>query len=268
MLRLFARELKRYLRWPWVLLALVVICIPLYFGVTQARTSVLRDELDLFAAMITNPVVLVFPVIITILTARGLASELKSRYLAYTRTRMDVRERLVVKLLAASAVAFGLLFTYCLLAFVAAFYLLPAMELTAFDPVLYGLSAETVVEDSYGRATYTSFLVLGPITYGVLYSAWVGLSAAVFAALGLAALLLVRNRILAFAVPWLVYIGQTIVFALLDLPNLGLLYSIFPFGLTPVSTLAGVAPVVILALLVACAWTTIISRYKSVDVLV
>ena len=114
--------------------------------------------------------------------------------------------------------------------------------------------------DSWHRATLSQWLETGTWVYGFAYSVWVGFCAAVYAALGLASLLLLRRRAVAMAVPFLVFFGQTVAAQLGGVPQWTLDASMFPFGLVQAPVVVGLAPTLVLAVLVGVLWVVVLRR--------
>jgi hypothetical protein len=103
------------------------------------------------------------------------------------------------------------------------------------------------------------------MTYGVLYSAWVGFCASIWAALGMAALLLVPNRALALALPFVIYFAQFVAASLAGNVRGSFVASMFPFGYQQTTILAGVTPMLVLAAIVGAGWIALLRRLPFVE---
>lgn len=249
----------RALRPYTIVLAAVVILLPVGFGLLRFRGVDFRDDLDFYALMMASPIFLVFPLIATVLACTGLYQDLGHRFASYKRLRMRPSKYVVSNYANAAAISFVVFFLFAFVPFILAFLVWPLVGDPHVDPSGYGLhTAYQVVQDSYTRFSYTSILKFGALAFGVGYSGWLGLCAAVYACIGVTSLLIVRNRVLAMAIPFLVFFVQTLVAALVGSPQLGLAYSAFPFGLQQSPVWLASSPTIVLAIAAAVAgWATL-----------
>lgn len=241
-----------------VLLCLLIVAVPVVLGSSGIGGVVLRDNLDVYSRMMGSPLELILPLIAVLAGCLGFYQEIGNRFASNTRVRVDVKTYVGIRYLVAGVWGFAVFFLLAFVAFVVAFYIWPTLGNPSINPGSYHLTPEQAVQDSYGRANYTSLLQFGPLVFGLIYSVWVGLSGAIYAMLGIASLLLLRNRVLALALPFLLYFVETILAAILGSPNSGLVYSLFPFGLSPVPLLVAVLPTFVIGLATALTvWKTI-----------
>jgi hypothetical protein len=112
---------------------------------------------------------------------------------------------------------------------VLAFYIWPALGNPSVDLSVYFLTPKSAVTSSFTASTYSQLLAFGSLTFGILYSLWVGFCAAVWTSLAMAALLTVRNRPLALTLPFLLYIAQWVAASLLGNVRASFVASTFPF---------------------------------------
>ncbi len=254
----FSLEVRRAFGPAVVIAILLVACVPVATALGEHSGNAFRDHLDVYALAMSSPLLFAVPLIAVLVTGPGLAQEIGHRYITNKRTRLRIARYLGARYGAAAVVGFAALFLYALVPFVVAFYMWPAMGDPGVDPSLYHLTPSSAARDSYHRFSYTAMLQAGTIAFGLGYSAWLGLCGAVYACAGTAALLLVKNRVLALAIPFIVFFAQTVLAALLGMPQLGLAYSAIPFGLSPSPALVAAAPTVLLAVVVAIvAWRTV-----------
>lgn len=243
-----------------ITLSLLVIAVPLFTGLSFLTHAGVRDHLDVFAAFLVSPTSLVLPLIAVVVSCLSLYSELGDRFIANTRARVSIRERLLVMLISAVGWSFALFFLYAFIPFVIAFLIWPAVGDPSIDPAGYHMTPEQAHIDALTRNSYSFLLSGGDLAYGLIYSVWVGLCGAVFAGLGFGLLLIVSNRILALAIPFVIYVGGTLGAAVIGTPSLGFLYSIFPAGIQPVQPLAAIAPMVALGVVAIVVLAPAIAR--------
>lgn len=127
------------------------------------------------------------------------------------------------------------------------------------------VTAAAVAEYSYHQLTYSFLLRYGwPAFVGAL-AIGTGVGGAAFAVAGVTALLVVRNRILALAAPFLISFLETLVAALAGHPEYGLQYSFFPTGLATQLPLVGLAPMGLFTLATAGAVAILLVRAPTLE---
>jgi hypothetical protein len=268
---IWERELRATLNWVQPAIFLLLLAIPLYFAVVR------DDVLHLFGGpgvalsgsfgvfsyfMDGGPLIyLLFPIYVVFISCLRLYREVP------TSERVTVRGEgyLFARLATAGGISFVAFAISTFLLFVLAFYVWPALGNPSVDPGDYFLTPETAVTSSFTDSTFSQLLALGPLTFGILYSFWVGFCAAIWTSLAMAALLTIRNRPLAVALPFLVYIAQWVAASLLGNVRASFAASTFPFGYQQTSIIAGAAPMLILAAIAAAIWATLLRPAHGPD---
>ncbi len=227
-----------------VIVALTVI--PCVLGCFEATGGVFRDDLDILALIVTSPLQLVFPLVVCVAANTRFAAELGHRFVAATRTRAPIERYLGAKV-ASSAIlgaASGSLFA--LLPCILAFGVWPLLGNPSVDPGVYGLTTGEAVRDAGNRFSFTELIPISTLLYALVYSAWVAFAGAMYGAMGVLTLSLAKNRLLGFSAPFLIFIAQSVLVALVGDVRFALVFSLFPFGLDqatliPLLTQAGLA---------------------------
>jgi hypothetical protein len=263
-------EFRASFGWVSILAAVVVVALPLLelllrHGFLTGRSTA-PSNAGVFATAVDGFVPLLFPVLLMLVGCFRLFQELGDRFVANTRTRVRVESYVYAKLLVAMGVGFVVFFTATFLAFVTAFVIWPAIG----DP---GVDASGLLingypwqaEDEYRQYTYTQLLAAGPMPFGLFYSAWVGLGAATCVALGMACLLLVKRPVIGLAMPFLLLVAQHAAVILLGQDRLSVINSLFPFGYTQVPVAVGMAPLLVLVVLVAGLWVVLLRRLATLE---
>ncbi|MFC6356741.1 hypothetical protein [Luethyella okanaganae] len=249
-----ARESRLILRWPVVVVAVAVWVGPLILGIVDARGGVYRDNLDFFGDLMNSPVSLVFPLLVVLVGCFRLFEELGHRAIVNTRMRSSVRATIATRLTASMLVAFGVFFIAVLAQAVLAFAIWPLLGNPSVDPSVYRMGQSDLAADQLERFGLSQAMAGGPIVYSLLMATWIGFGAAVYAAVGTAALVTLNNRFVALLTPMFVYFGLTLFTSLLQLPHFAPMFSLFPIGLTQQPVAVTVAPTVVVAVVVACCW--------------
>lgn len=259
--------MRRSLAWPYLLVAAVIIAWPVVNLVTAISSYRLRGSLDVYGVAMTSPAILVFPLLVVFLTALPTYHEVGKRHTALLQTRVELRRYLGSRLAIVSAWSFLVFFLFAFVPFLAAFVIWPAVGNPGVDLASYHMTPRQLAAETLTDSTFTQLLSAGPLAFGLAYSAWVGFCAVVFAAIGIASLLVVKNRILALAIPFLLYFGQSLLSSLFSLERTSLMYTVFPFGLTQAPIQTALLPTGVLALLVATLWIWLLrrARYHPVE---
>ncbi|MET4705894.1 hypothetical protein [Frigoribacterium sp. UYMn621] len=270
---IWGRELRATLSWVQPAIFLLLLAIPLYFAVVRDDVLhlfggpgvALRGSFGVFSYLMGGgPLIyLLFPLYVVFISCLRLYREVP------TSERVTVRREsyLFARLATAGGISFVAFAFSTFLLFVLAFYVWPALGNPSVDPGVYFLTPETAVTSSFTESTYSQLLALGPLTFGILYSFWVGFCAAIWTSLAMAALLTVRNRPLAVALPFLVYIAQWVAASLLGNVRASFAASTFPFGYQQTSILAGAAPMLVLTAIAAAIWAKLLRPAHRPDVL-
>ncbi|WP_208112756.1 hypothetical protein [Aureibacillus halotolerans] len=125
---------------------------------------------------------------------------------------------------------FAVFFLYVFITFLYAFYIDPFFGLTEyFNP---DMTVAEMEKDRLERHTFTQLLVYGDFIYGVLYSTWVGVNAAVWSSFGFLLLLVMNRSYVALTIPYLAYLAQVFFFGNPTLQPYRFSFSVFPYGFT------------------------------------
>jgi hypothetical protein len=227
--------------------AMAVVAAPLLSLLRYASIARFSGHLQLFASGMVSPMLLLLPLAMTVITCRRFSAELHHRFISLRRCRLDMTTHLRSRMRAALRTGFVLGFLCAGVTYATAFHVWPLIGDPEVDPASYSLTAAQETAQSVTAVSFSHFLALGDWVYGLTYSAWLGSCCAVYALVGMTALLYVRNRFLAAATPMLIVLLETLTAALLGQPRYGLYYSALPFALTASSDLVAASPTLVLA---------------------
>jgi hypothetical protein len=259
---LISQEFRRTFTLQFIATIVVIASVSALAGYFRVQNSAFRSDFDVFSTMMSSPLVLVFPIAAVFVSCIPMYHEVGHRYLANTRTRIDVRNYVHSKLAVACLIAFAASFLITFLAFALAFWVWPIIGNPGILPAAYGMTPAQAQADALTSASYSSVLAWGDLTYGFLYAVWVGVGGAVFSGLGIASLVLIENRVVALSLPFLAYIVETLLMALVDSPQLGIMYSLFPFGITQQPMAVSVMPMVVFLLATVALWVWLTPRLR------
>lgn len=237
---------------------------PLAFGIAQLREFAFATNLGVFGQLMNSPLQLLIPLIGAGLGCVTLYGQVGHRYVTLVTHRAQPCAFLTAKLLLSVIVPFIVMFSYVLLIFVVSFVIWPAIGNPLIAPELYPSAGDAAAGGDASSFSYSQLMDLGTPIYGLAYAAWLGLGAAIYAALGAAFLLVIPNRVVAILLPSGIYILETIAAALIGNPYAGLLYSLFPFGLQQAPVLEAALPTLILGALTALLWVWIYRHTRDI----
>ncbi|SDT05428.1 hypothetical protein SAMN05444162_2957 [Paenibacillaceae bacterium GAS479] len=251
MKRLIIENIKERCSIGFVTIFALFLASVVAFSVWRAGDYVFRDSLDFYFFILENLISMIFPFIITFIYLSLFSGEIKNRFHVYTRTRVPIETYLKSKFISNALLTFITVFLFMFSCFVIAYYILPALGLIQMNFYDYGLNETTITEDQFTRYTFTQILRYGEITYGLLYSLWVGINAVCYTSIGFMFLLFIRNQFVALSIPVLIYYcGSFILGALFSLPY-QFIFSVFPFGYKQISMTILLVPASLLILIFA-----------------
>lgn len=265
-------EFRAAFGWVPLLAAAVIVALPLlemlFHQGFLTGTSTASSNAGIFATAVDGAVPLLFPVLLMLVGCFRLFQELGDRFVVNTRMRVRVESYVYAKLLVAMGVAFTVFFAATFIAFTVAFVVWPLLGNPGVDAAGYQVGNRPwQADDTYRQYTYTQLLAAGPMPFGLFYSAWVGLGAATCVALGVACLLLVKRPVLGLAMPFLLLVAQHAAVILLGQDRLSVLTSLFPFGYQQAPVLVGMAPLLVMIVLVAGLWLVLLRRLSRLNAL-
>ena len=260
---MFALALRRTMRPAQVASVPLIAALAALTVIHGMQNAQVRDHVGVLAAGMLSPSLILMPLAITLLTCVGFSSDLAHRFISVQRTRCDVPILLCARFGSAIVVGFSLAFLYSFVAYVMSFHVWPLLGDPGIDPAGYLLTPEQAGDRAQHDEAFGSILAFGDLPFGIVYSSWFGFCGAVYAAMGIAACLVVRNRYLALSLPMLTVFGETLLFEILGHPHLALYFSTVPFGLEFHTDAQVVLPHLVLAAVVAVVAVVTVRRLPS-----
>lgn len=233
----------------------IIVVAPTLLAITQARSSPARDRLELFSLGWSDLIPLVFPLLISVVFLPRLADELANGGTRALRTRIPLGRFLATRTAQVAVIAFA---CFAIAVFVS--WLL-AFSATAgqLDALISAPERGETYSDPSQRHRFTGLLDVHPVAFGVFYAGWVGINAAAYTTLGVAALVWVQNRFAALAVPFVAYLIISVGSAVSGHASFGSSTAIFPFSLVQVPVWQAMPQLVLVAgaavaALIAASW--------------
>ena len=228
------------LRWNWLTRVVIAILIlgPVGTALFQASSYALWGPPDLFTLAYSSWITLLFPLLVAPLGALGMSEETSGRRLAYLCGRASIVKFTMTSAVAASGRAAVACFTSGIVTFLTCFYAAPAFGLVNYYPELLEPSGLTYEEHAATFATWSQLLTYGDWFFGVAFSLWLAANGFLYALISVATVLLVGNRLLAIALPFIAYNLLSALAAMAGVPEYAPGF-IFPFNLTqlPIETI-------------------------------
>lgn len=229
-------------------------------GLTRTQNTAYRDRLDVFVDLLNSPLTYLFPLAAALISVGPVYVRLRVRFLSLRRIRGDLDRTVWQFFGSAAAVALVFGFTLVIWPGLIAFGLWPQLGDPNLFPSDYGLTAESAALDALQRTSYSQLLAGGEVAYVLAYAAIVGVSAAAFAVIAVAGMLLSPSLAGAILAPWIGFLAWTVVASLLGAPRFALIYAIFPFGLVQAPIAESLTPAMVMCALALALAATAYSR--------
>ncbi|WP_157739587.1 hypothetical protein [Paenibacillus physcomitrellae] len=141
-----------------------------------------------------------------------------------------MKKLLSIKFAANFMLTFCIFFIFIFGYFVFAYYIEPQIGLVQYDPSFFALNGTTAKEYTLHQNTFSQLFKYGSLTYGVVYSLWVAVNAALFAAFAFLLVLLVDRPFLALSIPFAFYLVQSFFMGAFGLVKYQFFQAVFPFN--------------------------------------
>lgn len=186
----------------------------------------------LFYALQNGPVRLYFPFLVALVAAFRLSGDLENRFIANTRSRIGIQTYLRTEIRRVATSTFGIFGSISLVKATLAFTLIPAVMPKLIQPGAYAGSLDAIQALDESQSPLAATLRLGWPAFALSAGIWTGANASALAALSVVAMILLKNRVLALLLPAGIYVLESFVTQLLELPGQSFLISaLYPGGL-------------------------------------
>lgn len=246
---------------------ITLVAVSLSTGLISASQSSYWSEAQVFQDFMNSPLRILFPIAVALLAGAKTAGEVSSRFIVNTRTRADIRLRIIMRIVNVALRSFTIFSLVTLVNAVVAFVIVPTIWPQAIDPQGYGLGNPTAVRDAdLSVAPLTGLFESNPVALSLVASAWFGLHASLLGVITLIAVFLITKPVLALLFPLGLYMVESVVFQLIGMPGRSLLISaVYPAGLQNYDLTEAVFPTIFLAVvaIAGSAWLVSSSRTNS-----
>ena len=240
-----------------VVLGVLVIALPAVSALAVADSSALTTPMQLFTMMLSGFLPLLFGVVVVCFGCLTLTWRINHGFVALTAVRGSIRADLARRALVNAVVVGAVFFLAVAVAAVVAFEVVPRADLVTFRPESMlnypdgsAFSPAQVRAGDLANNTWSFLYAAGWPVYAFVYAGFVGISAALWATAGFAAVLLVPNRYLALALPFLAINLIDFPVQVAGMAQLSPLISVFPFNITAQPLWTTFVPFTVLALVV------------------
>lgn len=208
---------KRMISW-----ILLVLTLPIIKFLLIKDQYVFYRQIEVFQRTNSDFVPLLFPFIVVLVYAFYLIPEIKSGYLFFVTSRTQLKTYIQSKLIINALISFLSAFLLVFLPFIFVMYIEPSLNIISLDqagtnPISYLL--------------FEQLLNHGTLTYGIVYSFWVGVNGVLYSTFALLLLFLGKTSLVSFSIPFVYYIVGHFITQLLGVDYLSPMLTIFPFSL-------------------------------------
>ncbi|WP_157773310.1 hypothetical protein [Brachybacterium vulturis] len=202
----------------WWGLVLAVVVAPTLVAASMGAGSILDSPMTLFSLSFEIQA-LIGPLLVVALYVVPISEQFTNGWFLYTRTRQDLRHRLLALTLHSTAIPAAVMMAATLLSALYAF---------GFGP--FGVALPGPSSSDY--ATFTQLTAASGILYVAVVVMWQGLWAAIFSLVAFGLLLLTGRRAVAFAIPLVLYWVDNAVIGAAGQASFRSVSSINPFTVT------------------------------------
>ena len=232
---LITKEVTNKLTWKFLCAVGILASLPLIYFFIVHRSYEFSTSYDIFTFLLRGILELTFPILVALIYLGSFSLEIDDRFLFYTRSRISIKNYLTLKFSANLFLCFSIFFLFTFSMFLLSFYVLPHYQyiqagFADAETSFFALNNLTAESYTLSHSTFTQLFAYGPLAYGLFYSTWVGMNAALYASIGFLLLLVLNNRFLALALPYIFYLVGSFMLGAIGLRIFEFHYSIFPFG--------------------------------------
>jgi hypothetical protein len=221
MLHLIMVEGKKALTLNKLLLCLAIILLPTTFQFMYVSTGFMfYRPVEVHSEVVGGVIALLFPILFIVLYSNSYANDIRDHFITYVKPRANLSNYLFSKGIFNALLTFLAAFSMVFVSFLFIVFIEPSFQIIHY---------ENGTGTSVG--TFEIFLSHGTLTYGLIYSFWVGVNAALYSTLALVLTLIVRNSFLAMSLPFLWYFIMNFVAAILGHPEFSTVSTVFPFNI-------------------------------------
>lgn len=208
---------KRIISW-----ILLIFTLPIIKFLLIKDQYVFYRQIEVFQRTNSDFVPLLFPFIVVLVNAIYLIPEIKNGYLFFVTTRTQLKNYIQSKLIVNALISFLSAFLLVFLPFIFVMYIEPSLNIISLD------HAGT---NPISHLLFEQLLNNGTLTYGIIYSFWVGINGVLYSTFALLLLFLGRTPLISFSVPFVYYIVGHFITQVLGIDYLSPMLTIFPFSL-------------------------------------
>lgn len=220
MKHLIKLEVKKALNRKFLIYSVILILFPLVVILTMVNGEyAFFRPIEVHSEILGSVIALLFPLLLVPLNASSYADEKKDDFITYIKPRIYLKKYIVAK----GIVNFGLTF---IVGFLLIF--IPFVFLQYIDPLFHFV---IYIEGFYQPVSVGTFEFLTEhsyLTYGIVYSLWVGLNGALYASIAFLASIIINNKFIALSIPFVWYFVMNFVTAILGIEMFSPVFTIFP----------------------------------------
>ncbi|RFA32134.1 ABC transporter permease [Virgibacillus dokdonensis] len=201
----------------------IIILVPTLRFYTIKEGYQFFEPIEVFQEMVSTIIPLLFPALVIVIYLPTFLQEQRNNFISYTRTRIPLNAYLLSKALMNACLTGLVTFLLIFIPFVFAMYVEPNLEIIYYSPI----DENTIIPST----TFSQFLSYGDLAYGLVYSLWVSINAALYSTIAFMLLLVLNNPFVAISIPFLFYHIFNFITGVLAVPQFSPLSTIFPFNI-------------------------------------
>lgn len=218
----------RKLKWPVLMMLVLATAASMILSSTLYKNYALEYDLEAWEVGVEF-IVFIFPLIAVLPVGWLMYYERKDHFLVYTLPRVSKKKYLFAKWIVVAGSAAVTMFIVMFAGVLTALYLKPEIVpvLILVDPVTEELISQILAHHFLGE-----LFAYQPLIYGLLFSVWRGLLAALIATFAFVLSLFVENIFIISTGPFIYYILENFILSVLRIPQYRLVTAFDPTSLT------------------------------------
>ena len=200
----------------------LVLVFPTIQFLLVMNNYVYYRQLEIFLRVNNGFLPILLPFLMVLVYAVRFIGEQKNNFIPYARIRISLKDYIGSKAIVNALFSFSAAFLMVFIPFLFIIYIEPSLGIIELYPP--GSSPKVVT-------TFEQLLPYGTLTYGLIYSIWVGLNGMLYATIAFLLLQLLNNSFVALSIPFAGYMVIVFILQVFHLDKFSPMDSGFPFGI-------------------------------------
>lgn len=206
-----------------IIWAALILVFPTIRFLLVMNGYVYYRQLEVFLRVNNGFLSILLPLLMVLIYTVRFIGEQKNNFIPYARIRISLKDYIGSKLIVNALFSFCAAFLMVFIPFLFIIYIEPNLGIIELYPPDASPKLAT---------TFEQLLPYGTLTYGLIYSGWVGLNGMLYATIAFLLLQVLNNSFVALSIPFAGYMVIAFIFQVFRLEKFSPMDSVFPFGIS------------------------------------